>query len=52
MKVIKDNSNKTKRVKCKNCKSIFKVKLIEFTIGFAGRKFVNCPVCKYENWIN
>lgn len=52
MQIIKDKSNKTKRVKCEKCTSIFRVKLIEFTIGFGGRRFVHCPVCNYENCID
>lgn len=51
MRVIKDNSNKEIKVKCKNCKSKIAVKRIEIRQG-AIYKYVDCPVCKNTIWID
>lgn len=50
MKIIKDNSEKEIKVKCKFCKSKFLIKTKEIKSSFFDEKFVKCPVCGKTIW--
>ena len=50
MKIIKDNSKKTVRLKCRVCRSVILVKFMELKTGFANRKYIECPICKSDIW--
>lgn len=52
MKILKDNSNKEIKVKCKTCKSKILVKISECEIGMVGNRYIKCPVCKKTIWID
>ena len=52
MKIIKDNSNKEVKVKCKCCKSKMLIKIKEFNIGMFDRRFIECPICKKDIWVD
>lgn len=52
MKIIKDNSNKEIKVKCKTCKSKLLVKMSECLIGMFQLRYIDCPVCKKTIWID
>ena len=52
MKIIKDNSNKEVKIKCKYCKSKMLIKIKEFNIGKYNRRYINCPICKQDIWLD
>lgn len=52
MKILKDNSNKEIKVKCKTCKSKILIKISECEIGMFEKRYIECPVCKKTIWID
>jgi DNA-directed RNA polymerase subunit RPC12/RpoP len=51
MKIIKDNSQKEYKVKCKYCRSKFSFSPIEIIYYLGNIKEVECPACKRQNSI-
>lgn len=51
MKVIKDNSNKEYKVKCKYCKSKIRYAVKEIKRGMMSRPYIECPVCEHIIWL-
>ena len=53
MKVIKDNTKKGKRIKCKFCKSKIIVTPIDLKKDIIGcMKWCYCPCCGNKIWID
>lgn len=52
MRIIKNNSEKEIKVKCKCCKSKLAIKIKEFHLGMFDRRFIECPICKKDIWID
>ena len=51
MKVLKDNSNKKRKAKCKGCKSVIEYTMAELNRGMFERPYIDCPVCKKTIWL-
>lgn len=50
MRVLKDNSLKEYKIKCKNCRSVFLFTVDELC-STLDAKIVFCPCCKEKNYL-